>query len=157
MTPLALLLAAAALGQHPWTLNQVAVGGAQLERNLGYYKAVFAGPLREDRLEGGLGRLVWPREGVEVYHPWTANRATGIVTWNRRFRTGKGIGPCSTTAALRRAYGTRLAPFRLAGRVVGYRLGRLFFATESARVGAVQLSTAELPPYAALNAPECRP
>ena len=82
--------------------------------------------------------------------------AIGIVVWDEQYRTAARVGPCSTAAQLKRAYGTRLRPFRLQGKVVGYRLGRLFFAVEDGkRVGVVQLSSTALPPYAALNSLSC--
>ena len=79
-----------------------------------------------------------------------------MVVWDEQYRTAARVGPCSTAAQLKRAYGTRLRPFRLQGKMVGYRLGRLFFAVEDGkRVGVVQLSSTALPPYAALNSLSC--
>jgi tRNA A-37 threonylcarbamoyl transferase component Bud32 len=59
-------------------------------------------------------------------------RAVEITTWNRVDRTREGVGPCSTVAALKQAYGTRLKPVKaniIEGKVYGYTVGRkLFFA-----------------------------
>jgi tRNA A-37 threonylcarbamoyl transferase component Bud32 len=54
-----------------------------------------------------------------------------IATWDRNDRTMEGVGPCSTVAELKRAYGSRLKPVEgntLGGKVYGYTVGkRLFF------------------------------
>ena len=105
------------------------------------------------RLEGGLTRLDYPRSASVFLR---SGRAIGIVVWGEQFRTAARVGPCSTKAQLVRAYGSRLKPFRVAGALAGYRLGRLFFAVEDGRtVGAVQLSGSALAPYAALNSLSC--
>ena len=60
-------------------------------------------------------------------------------------------------AALKRAYGSRLVPFRQGGRIVAYRLGLLIFAVEGGkRVGVVALGRGTQAAYVALNATECR-
>jgi hypothetical protein len=45
---------------------------------------------------------------VAVYFPPKGGPAQIMTTWNRDFRTAKGIGPCSTLAAMRHAYGKRV-------------------------------------------------
>ena len=80
--------------------------------------AVLAKPLRSDRLEDGYERLVSGATKVEVYFRAGARGVVAVTTWNRATRTDKGIGPCSPVAALRRAYGARLVPFRQGGKAV---------------------------------------
>ena len=66
------------------------------------------------------------------------------------------IGPCSTVAALKQAYGARLQPFRRGGKAIAYRLGNLVFTTEDGkRVGVVALGRGTAAMYVALNATEC--
>lgn len=88
--------------------------------------------------------------------------AQAIITWSSRLRTAEGVGPCSTVAALRKTYGDRLKPFRVAALLPGrklaglYSLGSLFFTvTPAGRVGAVGLSFTAFGVIATENAPQC--
>ena len=68
--------------------------------------------------------------------------AVGVVTvttWSKALRTDEQIGPCSTIAALKKAYGAKLKPFKQAKRIVAYRLGNLIFTVHGPRVGVVGL------------------
>ena len=47
---------------------------------------------------------------LAAYFVGTDDKAVEIDTWNSRDRTAEGIGPCSTLAALKKAYGKRLKP-----------------------------------------------
>ena len=91
-------------------------------------------------------------------------KAVEIVTWNANDRTSAGVGPCSTVAALKAAYGHALKPSPSSiqdGKVYGYAVGRLFFATGPAHdpktVQAVALYRNPLPlaGFNALNAGPC--
>ena len=114
-------------------------------------------PVRVDRLEDGYQRLVSGARKVEVYFRRGARGVVVVTTWNRTLRSAARIGPCSTVAALKRAYGKRLRPFRQGGKVVAYRLGDLVFTAEGGRrVGVVALGRGLDGTYVALNAPECR-
>jgi serine/threonine-protein kinase len=80
--------------------------------------------------------------GLPVVH--TPYPAIIVTTWNRQFRTAAGIGPCSTLAAMRRAYGDRVAPdshLRHGKTIWAWRLGRdIMFETQNHRtISAVVL------------------
>ena len=152
----ALVLAGAARATAPvFPIAQTSIAGAKLGLPRAAYRKPFGGGPKIAQLEGGLTRLDYPRN-ASVFLRTTGGGAIGIVVWGEQYRTAARVGPCSTAAQLKRAYGSRLKPFRLQGKVVGYRLDRLFFAVEDGkRVGAVQLSSSALPPYAALNSLSC--
>ena len=152
----ALVLAGAAAATAPdFPITQTSIGAAKLGLPRTAYRKPFGGAPGVARLEGGLTRLDFPRR-ASVFFRSSGGGAIGIVVWGEQYRTAARVGPCSTAAQLKRAYGTRLRPFRLQGKLMGYRLGRLFFAVEDGRqVGVVQLSTDKLPVFAALNSLSC--
>ena len=136
-------------------ITQTSIAGAKLGLPRAAYRKPFGGAPKVAQLEGGLTRLDYPHN-ASVFFRSSGGGAIGIVVWDEQYRTAARIGPCSTAGQLKRAYGARLKPFRLQGKVVGYRLDRLFFAVEDGkRVGVVQLSSSALPPYAALNSTSC--
>ena len=47
---------------------------------------------------------------IAVYFPARGKPAHIITTWNRKYRTAAGIGPCSTLAEMSSAYGKRVRP-----------------------------------------------
>src|SRR5262249_29974505 len=47
---------------------------------------------------------------VSAYFVGSTDKAVELTTWNSNDRTAEGIGPCSSVAALKRAYGKRLRP-----------------------------------------------
>jgi hypothetical protein len=137
-------------------IHQTSIGGAELAMRPADYRNLFGLPVRTDRLEGGLTRLHFETWDLDVYFRRGTRGAVGIVVWARQFRTMNGVGPCSSVVALRRAYGSRLRPFRFGGRIVAYRLGRLWFEVEDGRrVGSVELTAGKLSVFAALNSPRC--
>jgi hypothetical protein len=133
------------------------IAGIHLGATRAQARAHMTAPVRLDRLEDGYVRLVSTRQKVESYFRTGTKGVAVVTTWSRRQTTAARIGPCSTVAALKRAYGARLAPFRQGGRIVAYRLGRLIFTVEGGkRVGVVGLGLGTQAVYVALNAPECR-
>ena len=133
------------------------VVGIKLGMSRVHARALLTKPVRVDRLEDGYDRLVSERQKVEVYFRAGAKGVVVVTTWNRTLRTGEHVGPCSTVAALKAAYGMRLQPFRQGGKTIAYRLGNLVFTTEGGkRVGVVALGRGTAATYVALNAPECR-
>lgn len=118
--------------------------------------ALLAKPVRFDRLEEGYQRYVSGRQKVEAYFQTGAQGVVVLTTWNRLLRTKEQIGPCSTIAALKRAYGAKLKPYRQARRIVAYRLGNLIFTVAPRqKVGVVGLGRGNGAVYIALNAPVC--
>jgi serine/threonine-protein kinase len=63
-------------------------------------------------------------------------RATIITTWNRNFRTSRGIGPCSTVAALFKAYGRSVSEGGLSQEPRdGYKVGKNLYFSAARPVG----------------------
>jgi hypothetical protein len=151
----AVVLVGFLLGTTPG-ITPSSIGGIHLGASRAQARAHMTAPVRLDRLEDGYVRLVSTRQRVESYFR-TATRGVAVVTtWNRRLKTAEQIGPCSAVTALKRAYGSRLVPFRQGGRVVAYRLGRLIFTVEGGKkVGVVGLGLGRQAVYVALNSTEC--
>jgi hypothetical protein len=132
------------------------VAGIQLGASQPQARALMTKPVRLDRLEDGYLRLVSTSEQLEAYFRAGTKGVALVTTWNRQLTTDKGIGPCSSVTALKRAYGGRLMPFRQGARIVAYRLGRLIFTVEGGRrVGVVALGRGTQAVYVALSATEC--
>ena len=98
-------------------ITQRAIAGAPLGRSASYYFRHF-GPLVHS-LAGVVNfpTLTFGTPEVAVYFPKQktaipapGRRAQIITTWNRSYRTAAGIGPCSTVAAAKHAYGPRWKP-----------------------------------------------
>jgi hypothetical protein len=133
------------------------IAGIELGMTHAKVRAVFGKLVRADRLESGYDRLVSGTRKVEVYFRKGAKGAVAVTTWNRQLRTAEQIGPCSTVAALKRAYGKKLVPFRQGRKLVAYRLANLIFTVEGGkRIGVVALGRGDAEAYVALNAPACR-
>ena len=133
------------------------VAGIHLGMSQAQARGLMTKPVRLDRLEDGYLRLVSPRQKLESYFRTGTKGVAVVTTWNRTLRTDEQVGPCSTVAALKRAYATRLVAFRQGGRVVAYRLGALIFTVEGGkRVGVVALGRGTQAVYVALSATECR-
>jgi hypothetical protein len=76
--------------------------------------------------------LIFHKPKVAAYFEGASDKAVEITTWNKAHRTRAGVGPCSTVAQLKEAYGGQLeaAPWStIDGKVLGYTIGNsLFFA-----------------------------
>ncbi len=104
----------------PPQITQTSIAGAKLGLTAAAYNKLFGGPdLAVDQRQGSLTQkdkpavvstgyptLVFLRQKVAVFFPdgWNSN-AKIIVTWNKDYRTATGIGPCSTIAEMKKAYG----------------------------------------------------
>ena len=153
---IALAVVPVASAQKATGITQSYIAGIHLGTSRAQARALMTKPVRLDRLEDGYVRLVSARQKLESYFRAGTKGVAVVTTWNRRLATVEGIGPCSTVAALKRAYGLRLVPFRQGGKVVAYRLGNLIFTTEGGgRVGVVALGRGTQAVYVALSATEC--
>jgi hypothetical protein len=140
--------AAVAIGPH-------AIAGAKLGKAATTYKQLFGSPVRSDTPPNGFTdpdnytRLVFPKRKVEVYFKDGIDHAVIITTWNKAYRTAAGIGPCSTVAALKQAYGGKLKPSKWStqhGKTYVYTMGdQLFAAADLVHVTAVGLYDSTAP------------
>jgi hypothetical protein len=163
MRRIALALVVALLCTAPLASAQKAIDitpgyiiGIKLGMTHAQARGLLGKPVRVDRLEGGYEGLVNGGKQVEAYFRAGTKGVVVVTTWSKYLRTDEQIGPCSKVAALKAAYGSRLLPFRLAGKVVAYRLGNLIFATHGTRLVltvAVGRGTAAI--YVALNSSTC--
>jgi hypothetical protein len=145
-----------ASAQKPVGITPVSIAGIKLGMSKTQARALLTRTVRIDRLEDGYERLVSPKQKVEAYFRTGSKGVVVVTTWSRTIRTGGQIGPCSTVAALKQAYGARLKPFKSGGKTIAYRLGNLVFTTENGkRVGVVALGRGPAATYVALNATEC--
>jgi serine/threonine protein kinase len=119
----------------PATISATSIAGASLGSNsvelehlwgLGFRKVSMQEPPDYSLLSNA-------RRHVSAYFVGSTDRAVEITTWNSNDRTAEGIGPCSSIAALKRAYGKRLRPSPNAihnGIVSAWLLGKhMIFAT----------------------------
>ena len=138
-------------------ITPYSIAGLQLGMTKAKARTFLEQPIRLDRLEDGYERLVSGRQKVEVYFRAGTGGIAVVTTWNKTLQTDEQVGPCSTVAALKAAYGSKLVAFREKGKVIAYRLGNLIFTTEGGkRVGTVALGRGTDATYVALSAPECR-
>ena len=83
--------------------------------------------------------LTFGQHQVAVYFRAIPSAADIITTWNRHFRTAAGIGPCSTIAEMKQAYGEPCSRHRTESRRTGRRCAQwvvgpnLMFATHDQR------------------------
>ena len=120
-------------------------------------RALIGKPVRVDRLEDGYDRLVSTRKKVEAYFRVGTKGVVVVTTWSRTLRTDEQVGPCSTVAALKAAYGCAPPPVPPGGEVIAYRLGNLIFTRRTASGStAVALGRGTAAIYVALNVTRCR-
>ncbi len=153
LTLVALALAGAAAAAAP-AITPTTIAGAKLGQSQPYYEQLLGKPYAIAELEGNRGRLIFPKRKLTVEFP-SNGKADGVVTWNTAYKTAAGVGPCSTAAALVKAYGASLKPFKFQGKLAAYRLGKLSFRIDGGRVAAVMLSAPSLSIFTLLNATEC--
>jgi hypothetical protein len=152
-----LCVAPAAVAQKAIDITDSYVAGIHLGGSQTRARALMTKPVRLDRLEDGYVRLVSTRQKLESYFRKGTRGMAVVTTWNRQLKTDEQIGPCSSITTLKKAYGSRLVPFRQGGRIVAYRLGPLIFTVEGGkRVGVVALGRGVQAVYVALSATECR-
>jgi tRNA A-37 threonylcarbamoyl transferase component Bud32 len=95
-------------GRGPAVITQTSIAGATLGHMPEWYGKLL-GSYREQELTAfHLPMALFQLRQMAVYFPKAGKPASMITTWNRLYRTAEGVGPCSTLAATRRAYGSRL-------------------------------------------------
>ncbi len=94
----------------PPSISQDAIAGAKLGLAADAYKRRFGGWRPQTLTVTNYPSLAFQDPRVAVYFPPHGKRAIIITTWNRNYRTAKGVGPCSTLADLQRAYGAGVKP-----------------------------------------------
>ncbi len=150
-----LLCTSVASGQKAIDITPDSIVGIKLGTTQARANTLLRKPVRIDRLEEGYLRLVSGAQRVEVYFKKGAAGVVTVTTWSKTLRTDEQIGPCSTIAALKQAYGAKLKPFTRAKRIAAYRLGNLIFTVHGPRVGVVGLGRDFASVFVALNAPTC--
>jgi hypothetical protein len=102
----------------PPAITQTSIAGARLGLRRGDYEEILgrAVPVVQPAKTPGAPSSEYPtltfnESKLWVFFPGGFD-ATGeiIVTWNKEFRTGAGIGPCSTIGDLKAAYGEKVRP-----------------------------------------------
>jgi serine/threonine-protein kinase len=143
MAAVALLAAIAAIvggvvlttpGSHvrpPVSITQTSIAGAPLGLKMADYKRLLGVPWRQDVFATmGVPVLIQNNKKVSVYFNPSTHKAAEITTWNKAYTTDRGIGPCSSVAALKKAYGPELKPSppnTIKGLVFAYTVGDLIF------------------------------
>lgn len=128
------------------SITNTMIAGAPLGLTKAAYKKHYGIGYREDRrtVPSDYSVLIFinPDRKIGVYFQKPKDAAIEITTWNPAFRTSAGVGPCSTIAQLKAAYGARLVPSKpniQHGKIWAYLVGRLIFATDFKRVTVVAL------------------
>jgi hypothetical protein len=126
-------------------ISQTQIFGAKLGLTRAAYKTRLGG-YRETTLAGpDYPTFAFQQPEMAVYFPAQGTGAIIITTWNGKFRTDKGIGPCSTLADMKKAYGSAVkgswAGTLKDGTVHSFVVGdNLLFATQDMRtISAVAL------------------
>jgi hypothetical protein len=103
----------------PPAITQTSIAGAPLGLSVAGYTKILGTPdLRVTQPQEVKGfpsteypTLVFLRQKVAVYFPDGFDAPAKIITtWNSNYKTDHGIGPCSTIADLKKAYGPGVRP-----------------------------------------------
>ena len=135
-------------------ITQTSIAGVELGRTKAFYNQRFGGykELVLTEWDPPIPGLSFGQPEVAVYFRENPRRADILTTWNRQHRTAAGIGPCSTIAEMKKAYGEAVQPSPHGtspdGKTVhSYVVGRnLIFVTQDQRtISAVGLYRGTLP------------
>ena len=115
-------------GEGPPAITQTAIDGARLGLTKAGYDKLFGVKGRKDFFNLPQFDVdIFGDRGVSIYFNQGVDKGIIVTTWNKAYRTAEGIGPCSTIADARAAYGSRLKPdphSTIKGQVYTYSLGR---------------------------------
>ena len=135
-------------------ITQTSIAGVELGRTKAFYNQRFGGykELVLTEWDPPIPGLSFGQPEVAIYFRENPRRADILTTWNRQHRTAAGIGPCSTIAEMKKAYGEAVQPSPHGtspdGKTVhSYVVGRnLIFVTQDQRtISAVGLYRGTLP------------
>jgi hypothetical protein len=120
-TALAVSAAAAAVSGSP-AIQPNSIAGAKLGLGKLAYKQRLGSAVKFEAAGGGdmsesgfqqpadYTRLVFTKRKINIYFQGGVDHAIQITTWNKAYKTKEGVGPCSSFAELKAAYGKRLQP-----------------------------------------------
>ncbi|MBA2383300.1 MAG: serine/threonine protein kinase [Actinobacteria bacterium] len=126
-------------------ITQTSIDGAVLGKSRATYVNRFGGYKEFDLTESDppIPGLSFGQRELAVYFRVTPVAADVITTWNRNLRTAAGVGPCSTIAEMKKAYGDAVQPSKFGTspdgkQVWSWVVGRnLLFATQNHRTISV--------------------
>ena len=129
-----ILLTQSSGNELPPTISASSLAGAHLGENAVSLEHLWGfGRKLSMQTPPNYSLLTNSRRHVSAYFVGSTDKAVELTTWNSNDRTAEGIGPCSSVAALKRAYGKRLRPSPNAthnGVVTAWLLGKhMIFAT----------------------------
>lgn len=156
----ALAAASVALAGGTGLITQSSVGKGKLGQSRSAYTAAYGKPMPAEKLEGGLTRLRYQHGAIGVYFKTGTSTGRYIVATSKAYRTAKGVGPCSMSPAVKKAYPSAVK-ITLAGTASGgdefaYQIGpKLWFYIEFGNVAAVALGTNKQAAWIASNATPC--
>ena len=108
-------------------MSQSSIAGIQLGMTIPQVKRLLGTPWRQDVFSApGYPTLIFHERDISVYFDGKKPHAIIVTTWNPDYRIAGGVGPCSTLAEAKRAFGNALKPSRWNtqhGRVYGYTVG----------------------------------
>ena len=113
----------------PVTITPTSIGSAKLgDSNITLERLWNGGSKLTTQFPADYSLLRQSLLDVSAYFSGTVDKAVELTTWNANDRTDAGVGPCSTLAELKRAYGKRLKLVPN-NHGYGYTVGKhLFFA-----------------------------
>jgi serine/threonine-protein kinase len=113
----------------PVTITQTSIGGAKLGDSIVSLQRLWNGGGRlSTQFPPDYSLLTQNSSDLTAFFAGTTDKAVELITWNASDRTDAGVGPCSSLAALRRAYGSRLKAVPN-NHGYGYTVGKhIFFA-----------------------------
>ena len=116
----------------PVTITPTSIGSAKLgDSNITLERLWNGGSKLTTQFPADYSLLRQSLLDVSAYFSGTVDKAVELTTWNANDRTDAGVGPCSTLAELKRAYGKRLKLVPN-NHGYGYTVGKhLFFAIGS--------------------------
>jgi hypothetical protein len=94
----------------PVTITPTSLGGARLGDSSITLERLWGPGYQKLSMQFPPDYSVLTEKGrhLSAYYAGTTDKAVELTTWNASDRTAEGIGPCSSLAALKKAYGKRL-------------------------------------------------